>query len=172
MGAVERNVMRLASVGTVIEKLFTAFSGARREKMEPVNAEAAPKRPTSRSVHIGSCSPSETIVVKTGSSVYEVVVLRADCGEVLVRGGTHFRTFCPALFVGSIRNDGAVERHTIDIGLRMKFYFERLVITTSAVQSLSTDLANAATTECVATRSNQTATALDALRRSAQEATS
>ena len=164
--------MGLASVETVIKKLFTAFSGARREKMQPVNVETPLKRLTSTSIHIGSCTPSETIVVKTGSSVYEVVVLRADCGEVLVRGGTHFRTFCPALFVGSIRNGGAVERHTIDIGLRMKFHFERLVIITSAVQSLSTDLANAAITECVATKSNQTAMALDALRRSAQEATS
>ena len=51
-----------------------------------------------------------------------------------------------------MRNGGAVERHTIDIGLRMKFYFENLVIITSAVQSLSRHPGSADTTELAATR--------------------
>jgi hypothetical protein len=109
-------------------------------------------RPSTTSIDTASCAASETVVVITRSSVYELVVLRGNCGEVLVRGGSRFKGFCPALFVGSIRNDGAPEPHTIDIGLRMKFYFDNLVIITSPVESLSRHLASATTTDCDATR--------------------
>ena len=40
-------------------------------------------------IHIYSCAELETIVVKTRSSVYELVVLRGDRGDVLLRGGKH-----------------------------------------------------------------------------------
>ena len=109
-------------------------------------------RPSATSIDIASCEAAETVVVKTRSSVYELVVLRGNCGDVLVRGSSRFKRFCPALFVGSIRNDGALERHTIAIGLRMKFYVDNLVIITSPVESLSRHLASAATTECAATQ--------------------
>jgi hypothetical protein len=89
------------------------------------------------SIDIASCAAFETIVAKTGSSVYELIVLRGERGKMLVRGGQHFTTFCHVVFVGSMRHGGAVERHTIGIGLRMEFYFENMVIVTSAVQSLS-----------------------------------
>jgi hypothetical protein len=148
----EAAVMLRASVGTVIKKLFTALSGGRRERRtQPVTAAAPPTGPTGTSIDIASCAASETIVVKTGSSVYELIVLRGDCGEVLVRGGQRFTKFRPVLFVGSIRNNNEVERHTIGVGLRMKFYFEHMVFITSAVQSLSRHTATAATTECAAT---------------------
>ena len=108
--------------------------------------------PSTTSIDITSCAASETVLVKTKSSVYELVVLRGNCGEVLVRGGSRFERFCSALFAGSIRNDGALERLTIDIGLRMKFCFDNLVIITSPVESLSRHLASAATTDCNATQ--------------------
>jgi hypothetical protein len=109
-------------------------------------------RRSATSIDIASCAASETVVVKTRSSVYELVVLRGNCGEVLVRGSSRFRRLCPALFVGSIRNDGVLEPLTVDIGLRMKFYFDNLVIITSPVESLSRHLASAATTECAVTQ--------------------
>jgi hypothetical protein len=138
---------------TTIEKIMrrcrdAVSGGCHQERLQEVTA---PRHMSSTSIHILSCTPSETIVVKTGSSVYELIVVGGDCGEVLVRGGRHFTKFCSALFAGSMRNGGAVERHTIDIGLRMKFYFENLVIITSAVQSLSRHPGSADTTECAAT---------------------
>jgi hypothetical protein len=89
------------------------------------------------SIHIGSCAASETIVVRTCSSVYELIVLEGDCGEVLVRGGRHFPEFRRVLFIGLTADGRAVEPHTIDIGRRMKFHCGDRVIVTSAVQSLS-----------------------------------
>ena len=110
-----------------------------------------PAKSTATSIHIGSCAPSETIVAKTSSNVYELIIRRGDCGDVLVRGGSYFADFCPVLFVGSIRNDRAVERHTIDIGLRMTFRFDNQVIVTSEVQSLSRHPARDAEARCAAT---------------------
>jgi hypothetical protein len=109
-------------------------------------------RPSAASINIASCPAFETIIGETGSSVYELIVLQGERGKVLVRGGKHFTTFCLALFVGSIRHGGAIERHTIEIGLGMKFFFENMVILTSAVQSLSRRSATAATAYCAATR--------------------
>ena len=42
------------------------------------------------SILIDACATQDTIVVTTRSSVYELVVLRGDRGEVRVRGGRHF----------------------------------------------------------------------------------
>jgi hypothetical protein len=109
-------------------------------------------KPSAASIDLVSCAAFERIVAKTGSSLYEVIVLRGEPGRVLVRGGKHFTTFCPVLFVGSTRPNGAIEQHTIEIGLRMKFYFENMVIVTSVVQSLCRYSTTAATACGAATR--------------------
>ena len=90
-------------------------------------------------ISVDLCAAQETIVITTRSNVYEVVVLRGDRGDVLVRGGRYFTEVAPAVFLGSIADDGSVERHTIDIGLRMKFVLGERFIVTSPVQSLSHD---------------------------------
>jgi hypothetical protein len=112
----------------------------------------SPARPLAASIDIASCAAFDTIVATTRSTVYELIVLRGERGKVLIRGGKHFTTFCPVLFVGSTRHGGAIEAHIIEIGLRMKFYFENRVIVTSAVQSLSQHSTTAATTNCAAMR--------------------
>lgn len=104
------------------------------------------------SIDLGSCAAFERITATTGSSVYEVIVLRGERGTVLVRGGKHFTTFCRVFFVGSTRPSGAIEQHTIEIGLRMKFYFENMAIVTSVVRSLSRDSMTAAPAYGAATR--------------------
>jgi hypothetical protein len=130
--------------------LNTISDEGHQERLQEVNATRQAAS-TATAIDIRSCTPSEIIVVKTGSSVYELTVVSGDCGEVLVRGGKHFAKFRSALFAGSIRNGSTLEPHTIDTGLRMKFYFENLVIITSAVQSLSRHPGSGDTTEFAAT---------------------
>ena len=89
------------------------------------------------SIHIDSCAELETIVVKTRSSVYELVVLRGDRGDVLLRGGRHFTEFRRVLFLGSTAQGGSLQPRTIDIGLRMRFIVADGPFVTSAVESLS-----------------------------------
>jgi hypothetical protein len=57
------------------------------------------------SIDLGSCAVQDIIVVNTRGSVYELVVLPAAYGEVLVRGGGHFPEFRRVVFVGA-RVDG------------------------------------------------------------------
>ena len=88
------------------------------------------------SIHIDSCAARETIVVNTRSSVYELIVLRASNGEVLVCGG-YFPEFRRVLFIGSTVDGGSLAPRTIEIGRRMQFICDDRLITTSAVQSVS-----------------------------------
>jgi hypothetical protein len=104
------------------------------------------------SIDLGSCAVPETIVVNTRASVYELIVLRGDEGDVLVRGGNHFTEFRRVLFVGSTADGGSLHPRIIDIGLRMQFMCGDRLVITSAVQSLSRRSASAASTECAGGR--------------------
>ena len=86
--------------------------------------------------------------MKTRSSVYELVVLRGDRGDVLLRGGRLFKEFRCVLFLGSTAEGGSLQPRTIDIGLRMRFIVPDGPFVTSAVESLSRRLASAAAPEC------------------------
>ena len=97
-------------------------------------------------IDLGSCTARDTIVVNTRASAYELIVLRGDEGDLLVRGGSHFTEFRRVLFVGSTADDGSLHPRTIDIGLRMRFFCGDRLVTTSAVQSLSQCPASAAST--------------------------
>ena len=88
-------------------------------------------------IDLGSCAARDTLIVNTGASVYELIVLRGDQGDVLVRGGSYFAEFHQVLFVGSTAAAGPLLPGTIDIGLRMQFICGSRLITTSAVHSLS-----------------------------------
>jgi hypothetical protein len=100
-------------------------------------------------IYVNSCAAQETIVITTRSSVYELVVLRGDRGDVLVRGGGHFTEVTPVVFLGSIADDGSVEPHTIGIGLRMTFVSGDRFVITSSVQSVSCRSADVAALECI-----------------------
>ena len=102
------------------------------------------------SIDLGSCAVRETIIVNTRASVYELIVLRGDEADVLVRGGRHFTEFRRVLFVGSTADSGSFHPRTIGIALRMHFICGDQLVTTSAVQSLSRRRASAASTECAA----------------------
>lgn len=102
------------------------------------------------SIDLGSLTPRETIVVHTRASVYELIVLGGDAGDVLVRGGTRFSEFRRVLFLGSRADGGPLHRRTIDIGLRMRFFCGDRLVTTSAVESLSRRPSTAAWSECAA----------------------
>ena len=92
---------------------------------------------SAQSIDLGSCSARATLVVKTRASVYELIALRGDVGDVLVRGGSHFSEFRRVLFVGSTADDGSFHSRIIDIALRMQFICGDRFVTTSPVLSVS-----------------------------------
>jgi hypothetical protein len=54
------------------------------------------------SIQLEACFEDEWIVIRTRGSVYDVVVLSGDTGEVMVRGGRFFPEFRRATLTGSI----------------------------------------------------------------------
>lgn len=100
------------------------------------------------SIHIDSCAAREAIVVRTRSSVYELIVLRGPQGLILVRGGRHFPKFRRALFLGSTADDGLVAPRTIEIGFRMKFVSGDRSFLTSVVESICRRPAGTVSTDC------------------------
>ena len=89
------------------------------------------------SIRINALTEQESIVVTTRGSVYELTVLRGNCGEVLVRGGRQFPEFRQACLLGSIADDGLVGRGTIGVGLRMKILSGDAFVLTSPVRMFS-----------------------------------
>jgi len=102
------------------------------------------------SIDLGLCAVRETIVVNTRASVYVLIVLRGDEGDVLVCGGSHFPEFRRVVFVGSTGEGGSLHRRTIDIGLRMQFICGDRLVSTSMVQSVTRRHDGAAATGCAA----------------------
>jgi hypothetical protein len=87
------------------------------------------------SIHIDSCPGWDTIIVNTCSSVYELIVLRGDEGDVLVRGGSLFTEFRRVLFLGATADGRTLQPRTIEIGSHMQFLDGDRLVTTSRVQS-------------------------------------
>ena len=104
---------------------------------------------TAMSIDFGACAVRDTLVVTTRTSVYELIVLRGDEGDVLVRGGSHFTEFRRVLFVGSAAYGDSFHSRIIDIALRMRFICGDRLVTTSAVQSLSRHPASTTSSESV-----------------------
>jgi len=89
-------------------------------------------------VRVDRCAPFEMIVVGTRGSVYELIVLRGEKGDVLVRGGSHFPEFRRVRFVGSTAGGAMLKLRTIDVGLEMEFHLgPGSIVTTSTVRRVS-----------------------------------
>jgi hypothetical protein len=87
-------------------------------------------------IQLDSCAPFERIVVKTHASEYEVTVLSAQTGEVLIRGGRFFPELRRVILVGSRVGRGRT-LNTIDVGLRMELCDDMVLYTTSPVEAVS-----------------------------------
>jgi hypothetical protein len=106
-------------------------------------------RSTREAIHLDECSDADFIVVTTRTSVYELVVLRGEKGEVLVRGGNQFPEFCQARLTGSTAGGSALKLLTIDRGLRMEFQVgASMVVTTSPVCHLALHAADGKSQVC------------------------
>ena len=101
---------------------------------------------------IDACASQERVVVTTGASIYEIIIVRHAGEDVLVRGGRFFSDFSPVMFVGSIADDGSLEPRMVGVGLRMKFRSVDRFVVTSPVQSFSVHTVDAASPECAVTR--------------------
>ena len=82
------------------------------------------------------CHALDQIVVRTRHSVYEVIVLNGDAGEVFVRGGRFFPDFQRARIEGSTAGGSAVKLRSICVGLHMELNVGGKLCTTSTIQAV------------------------------------
>ena len=88
-------------------------------------------------IDLKSCSELEWIAVRTRSSVYDIIVLSAEVGEVMIRGGRFFPEYRRAIMAGSIFGRSGVKLRSICVGLHMEFHFEGKSFVTSRIHAVS-----------------------------------
>src|ERR1043166_1890690 len=72
-------------------------------------ASVYPAGAVCRGILLDSCAPFDRILVKTRRSDYELIIVDAASGEVLVRGGHYFEGFRRAWLTGSVLGGSAVK---------------------------------------------------------------
>jgi hypothetical protein len=88
-------------------------------------------------LRLGSCTALERILVSTLNSVYDVTVLSADAGEVMLHGGRLFPESHHAIIVGSRLGASAVKSRTICVGERLEFWVNGKPFITSPIRAVS-----------------------------------
>ena len=88
-------------------------------------------------IKLGACRDLDRILVKTRHSVYEMIVVAADHGDVMLRGGVFGAEFQPATVTGSTFGGSAVKRRAICVGRFLELQVDGKAFLTSSVQAAS-----------------------------------
>ena len=88
-------------------------------------------------VQLDLCPAFERFVIRTDRSMYDIIVLSGDTGEVVVRGGRFFPEFRRATIAGSLVGRSAVKLRSICVGFRMELHVNGKVFVTSRIQAIS-----------------------------------
>jgi hypothetical protein len=91
----------------------------------------------SNGFQIDELNDTETILVETRNSTYEIVVMDARRAVVLVRGGRFFPVYTRVHLAGASLGGSFLKLHGIYVGFSMELHGEGEPIITSAVKSIS-----------------------------------
>ncbi len=100
--------------------------------------------PPDDTIRLGSCPQFQWILVRTHRSVYDVIVLSGDAGEVMIRGGSFFPDFQLATIVGSTFGGSAVRLGSICVGCHLEVHVDGKSFVTSRIEAVSLSLPHAA----------------------------
>ena len=79
----------------------------------------------------------DRLVVRTENSTYEITVISARAGEILIRGGRFFPEFTPARLAGGSLGGSFLKLRGIYVGFNLEVHFDRRLIITSRVRQIS-----------------------------------
>ncbi len=79
----------------------------------------------------------DRVTVLTRNSTYEIVVLSATTGDVLVRGGALFPAFTPVRLAGSTLGGSFLKLRSIYVGFHLEFAVSGGVVITSPVGTVA-----------------------------------
>jgi hypothetical protein len=89
----------------------------------------------SEGIQLDELRELDALTVRTQHSVYELIVLEAEQGRVLVRGGRHFPAFTEACLMGSSAGGNFLKQLGIYRGLKVEFLVDDRHIVTSPVET-------------------------------------
>jgi hypothetical protein len=91
----------------------------------------------SEGLQLESRQDMDRLIVRTENSTYEITVISARTGEILIRGGQFFPEFSPARLAGSSLGGSFLKLRGIYLGFNLELHFDRRLIITSRVRQIS-----------------------------------
>jgi hypothetical protein len=87
-------------------------------------------------IELASLKDFTEIRVQTRNSVYKIIVIDHQSGEILIRGGKFFIDTTAAYLAGSSHRGSFIKSGTIHVGLNLEILAGRETVVTSKVQSI------------------------------------
>jgi hypothetical protein len=94
------------------------------------------KHSWSDGVQVDELDDLHALRVETMNSTYDVAIVSARTGEVLVRGGRYFPDWTTVQLLGCSLGGGLLKRHGVYAGFRMELYWAGRVVITSIIQAI------------------------------------
>jgi hypothetical protein len=92
--------------------------------------------PWTNGVQVDMMEDMEKLVVRTGNSLYEIIIIDGPSGEILVRGGQYFPELTPARLAGATLGGSFCKLRGIYAGFRMELYANGQRTVTTPVESV------------------------------------
>jgi hypothetical protein len=102
----------------------------------PAHLDAWVGRPWVDGMQVDTLHDLDMLLVRTMNTVYEITVVTARTGEVIVRGGRFFPQPTRAVILGSSLGGAFLKLRGIYCGFALEVYASGTRIVTSAVQSV------------------------------------
>lgn len=93
--------------------------------------------PWSDGMQLASLQPLETLEVRTKNTVYEITVMDAKSGDVLVRGGQFFPIYTRARLAGASLAGSFLKLLGIYVGFSMEIHTDEGPIVTTRVRNIA-----------------------------------
>ena len=102
----------------------------------PAHLDAWVGRPWVDGIQVDALRDLDMLIVRTMNTVYEITLVTARTGEVIVRGGKFFPQPTRAVILGSSLGGAFLKLRGIYCGFALEVYASGTRIVTSAVQSV------------------------------------
>src|SRR4029453_9652850 len=88
-------------------------------------------------VQVETLNDLTELTVVTENSTYELTIISAATGEILLRGGRFFPEFTPARLAGSSLGGSFLKLRGIYVGFSLEIHFGKRLIITSRVRKIA-----------------------------------
>jgi hypothetical protein len=112
------------------------------------------KHSWSDGVQVDELDDLQAVRVETMNSTYDLAIVSARTGEMLVRGGRYFPDWTTVQLLGCSLGGGLLKRYGVHVGFRMELYWAGRVVITSVIQAIG--LAPAAYSDLARPEARQT----------------